>query len=142
MIQRTALVVALTCAAVSCGAEEEGADGPPPFRGLNPDTAVAPLSPAGSQNGPANGNSNGISGSPISPGSEGNPVPSLPGSGPAGSGAGGAGATNGQGSAGTAGAVPPPSVPGMDTVIEAETFNQATSTDIDFAVGCLYVVWF
>src|SRR5688572_32566678 len=91
MIQRTSLFIVLTCAAVGCGAEDQGADGPPPFRGLNPDSTVAPLNPPGSQNGPANGNPKGSVGSPSGPGSKGKPVPCLPGSGAPGSGAGGAG---------------------------------------------------
>lgn len=133
MIQRTALFLVLTCAAVGCGAGDEGADGPPPFVGLNPDTGVAPVNPGGSQNPPGNGSTNGTGtvGSPNGPGNEGNPMPNLPVTG-----AGGAGATNGQGSAGTTGAVTPPGGPNMlDTVIEAETFNPAASTAIDFTAG-------
>lgn len=135
MIQRTAVSVVLACAAVSCGAAEEegGADGPPPFSGFIPNTTVAPLNPAGTQNAPSNASPNGSSGSLGGPGSEGNAVQG----GLSGAGAAGSGSPNGQG--GTPAQQPAPSEVApttmLDAVIEAETFNQAASADIDFTPG-------
>src|SRR5215207_2754253 len=118
MIQRTALPLVLACAAVSCGAEDDRADGPPPFSSFIPGTAVAPGVPAGAGNGQSNGIANG-SGS--QGGSEQIQAPGLEGTTPSGS-----GSIDGQASPGAAGLVPSQGDPSMlDTVIEAEAFNPA-----------------
>jgi hypothetical protein len=130
MIQRTALSVVFACVAVSCGAED-GAEGPPPFSSFVPGSTVAPGNPAGSQNAQSDGSSDGSSGLQGGQGSEQIQAQGLDGN--TGSGAGDSGSTNpGQDSAGAN-----PSM--LDTVIEAEAFNPAASTDIDFQPGGLNI---
>jgi hypothetical protein len=130
MIQRTALPFVLACAAVSCGTADDRADGPPPFSSFVPGTTLEPGAPAGSGNGQPNGIANGSSGSQGGPGSEQIQPQGLGGTAPPGP------ASNGQAAPGTEGTVPPPGAPSMlDTVIEAEAFNPATSTAIDFTPG-------
>src|SRR5688572_26549461 len=114
MIQRTALPIVLACAAVSCGgAEDDRADGPPPFSSFNPGSTVAPGDPAGAGNGQSNGIPNGSSGSQAGPGSEQMQAQGLNGTAPPGS-----GSMNGQATPGAEGTVPPPGAPStLDTVI-------------------------
>jgi len=129
MIQRTALPIVLACAAISCGAKDDEADGPPPFSSFIPGAMVAPGAPAGSENVPSNGSPNGTSGAQEGGlGSEQNPAPGLVGVAPE--------PINGQGSPGAEAPVPSQGDPSMlDTVIEAETFNPAASSDIEFQPG-------
>ena len=129
---RTALSVILTCAAVSCGAEDPGTNTPPPFVSFTPGTTVGPGGPAGSQIGPSDGSPNGGTVSPGGP-SEAQGVSGPVTGGPV---TGGPGSANEQGGPVAEAPVPSQCTPSMlDAVIEAESFNQAASADIDFTPG-------